>query len=209
VIPLLQRNGYTVRAVQLAEQSLADDVALVRHAAVSIGRPVVLVGHSYGGAVISEAATDVPNVVALVYVAAFAPDTGESLAGLAAAYPPSPTLEHLIVDDQGDSLVEPSAFVRYFAPDLPPVQARVLAAVQHPFAVAIFATPAGPPAWRTLPTYYQVSLEDQAINPSLERFFAERMGAETIELHSSHVSLASHPVAISELIERAACVGRR
>jgi pimeloyl-ACP methyl ester carboxylesterase len=204
VIPLLQDGGFTVQAVQLREQSVADDAALVRHAIAGIPRPVVVAGHSYGGYVMSEATAGAANVVGLAFVAAFAPDQGESIAAVSAPYPTPPTLTHLVVDDQGNATIDTEGFVQFFASGVPAPEARVLAAVQHPIAVGTLGTPAGPPGWRTIPSYYQVSLEDQAIDPGLERFFAQRMGATTIELHAGHLSLVSHPRAVAGLIERAA-----
>jgi pimeloyl-ACP methyl ester carboxylesterase len=200
----LQHDGYTVRAVQLREQSIADDAALVRHAVGAIARPVVVVGHSYGGIVISEATTGAANVAGLVYVAAFALDQGESIQGVIAGYPPPPALKHLIVDDQGNATLDPADFVQHFAADLPRDEARALETAQHPIAVSILGTPAGVPGWKTIPSFYQVSTNDEAIDPKLQRFFAKRMGAQTIELAASHVSLVSKPGAVAELIERAA-----
>ena len=204
VIEHLQRERFNVVAVQLREQSLADDAAIVRHAIAQIPRPVVVAGHSYGGLVMSEATTGATNVVALVFVAAFAPDASESLGALAAGYPTPPAIARLVVDDQGNATIPPDAYVQYFAPDVPTDQARVLAATQHPISAPILGTPAGVPGWKTIPSFYQVSTQDQVIDPDLERFFARRMGAQTIELPSSHVSLISHARAIAELIERAA-----
>jgi pimeloyl-ACP methyl ester carboxylesterase len=200
----LQRDGYTVRAVQLREQSLADDAALVRHAIGGIPRPVVVVGHSYGGIVISEATTGAANVVGLVYVAAFALDQGESIQGVIAGYPPAPALKHLIVDDQGNATLDPADFVQHFAADVPRDEARALEAAQHPISLSILGTPAGVPGWKTIPNFYQVSTNDEAIDPNLQRFFAKRMGAHTIEIAASHVSLVSKSGAVAELIERAA-----
>jgi pimeloyl-ACP methyl ester carboxylesterase len=203
VIKSLQSDGFTVRAVQLREQSLEDDAALVRHAVGAIPRPVVVAGHSYGGFVMSEASAGTSNVTALVFVAAFAPDTGESIGQLTADYP-TPAIANLQLDDQFNTIIEPSAFVRYFASDIPVRDARVLAAVQQPTAYGILGAQAGEPGWRTIRSYYQISLEDQVIDPTLQRFFADRMGAHTIELRASHVSLISRPQAIAGLIERAA-----
>lgn len=200
----LERDGYTVRAVQLREQSLADDAALVRHAIAGIPRPVVVVGHSYGGIVISEATTGAANVVGLVYVAAFALDQGESIQGVIAGYPPAPALKHLIVDDQGNATLDPADFVQHFAADVPRDEARALEAAQHPISVSILGTPAGVPGWKTIPSFYQVSTNDEAIDPNLQRFFAKRMGAHMIEIAASHVSLVSKSGAVAELIERAA-----
>ena len=200
----LQHDGYTVRAVQLREQTLADDAALVRHAIGEIPRPVVVVGHSYGGIVISEATTGTANVVGLVYIAAFALDRGESIQGVIAGYPPAPALKHLIVDDQGNARLDPTDFVQHFAADVPRDEARALEVAQHPISVSILGTPAGAPGWKTIPSFYQVSTNDEAIDPNLQRFFSKRMGAQTIEIAASHVSLVSKSGAVAELIERAA-----
>lgn len=204
VIEQLQRDGYTVRAAQLPLTSLADDVTVVRRELARIDRPVVLVGHSYGGAVISQAATDAPNVVGLVYVAAFAPDEGETLGALSARFPATPLNSALEFDAQGNATVEPGAFVRWFAGDLPERQARVLASVQKPIAGAILGTPSGHPAWRDLPSWYVVSRDDQAIAPALERFMAARAKSKTVELSASHAVLVSRPHAVADLIERVA-----
>jgi len=204
VIEQLQRDGFAVRAVQLPLQSLAGDAAIVRAEIDRIGRPVVVAGHSYGGAVIGEAASGAPNVVGLVYAAAYALDDGESLGALNARFAATPILQALVFDAQGNATVDPEAFTRLFAPDVPVRQARVLAAVQKPIAGAIFGTSGGHPAWRDVPSWYQVSRDDQVIAPELQRFVAARMGARTIELSSSHASLLSHPRAIAALIEQAA-----
>jgi pimeloyl-ACP methyl ester carboxylesterase len=204
VIERLQSKGFSVRAVQLSEQSLAADVALVRHEIESLGRPVIVAAHSYGGAVMSQATAGATNVVGLVFVAAFAPDEGETLHRLLASYPPPPALAHLVVDDQGNATIPEQDFLSHFAPDVPLKTAQVAFAVQHPIAGSILDTPAAMAAWKTIPTFYQVSTQDQAIPPDLERFFAARMGAQTIELASSHVSLMSHPDEVAGLITRAA-----
>lgn len=203
VIERLQADGFTVRAVQLRQQTLADDAAIVRRAIAAIPRPVIVAGHSYGGMVMSEATTGAENVMGLVYVAAFAPAEGETLGALTAAHP-TPTLMHLHVDEVGDTTIEPEAFVRYFASDLPAEQASALEAVQSPTAFAILTAAAGEPGWESIPTYYQISLQDEVIAPALQRFFADRMGAHTIELEASHVSMISKPGAIVDLIELAA-----
>ena len=203
VIRELQRNGYTARAVQLREQSLADDAALVRHAIEQFEGPLVAVGHSYGGFVISEAATGAENVKALVYIAAFAPDQGETLAALTMGHG-TPALANLIIDDLGEAIIEPEAFVQHFAQDLPVRDARVLAAVQKPTALGILEAVAGPPAWHALPSYFQISLDDHVIAPALQQMFAERMNAVTIELDASHASLLSRPRVVANLIARAA-----
>jgi pimeloyl-ACP methyl ester carboxylesterase len=204
VIEALQRSGFATTAVQLREQSLTDDAALVRHAIDGIAAPVVVVGHSYGGVVISEAATGAANVVALVYIAAFGLDEGESVGSESAGYPQPRAFEKIVVDDQGNVTLDRDSFVRYFAADVQPSEAGVLASLQHPIAAGILGTPAGTPAWKTIPSYYQVSTDDQAIDPDLERFFARRMHAKTIELRSGHLSLISHPDIVARWIERAA-----
>ncbi len=204
VIERLQRDGYTVRAVQLPLQSLAGDAAIVRREIEAIGRPVVVAGHSYGGAVIGEAATGASNVIGLVYAAAFALDQGETLGGLVEHFPATPVLGALAFDAQGNAIVEPGAFVELFAPDLAPKRARVLAALQTPISGAIFGTPAGAPAWRGIPAWYQVSTDDQIVSPDLQRFVAARMNAQVIELASSHASPLSKPSKLAGLIERAA-----
>ena len=203
VIGRLQRDGYTVRAVQLPLQSLAGDAAIVRREIERIGRPVVVAGHSYGGAVISEAATGASNVIGLVYAAAYALDQGETLLALSEEAPHTEILGALAFDNLGNATVEPEAFVRLFAPDLPPRQARVLAATQTPISGAIFGTPGGAPAWRNVPAWYQVSADDRVIHPDLQRFVAARMNAHVVELPASHASPVSQPSAIAELIETA------
>lgn len=203
VITALQRKGFTVKAVQLRERSLEDDADVVRHAIESVPRPVVVAGHSYGGFVMSEATADVANAVALVFVAAFAPDAGETLGMLTAGYP-TPAIANLQLDDRGDTIIEPEAFVAFFASDIPERDARWLAAAQKPTAYAILGAVAGEPGWRSIPSYYQVSLNDAVIAPALQQAFARRMGAETITLRASHVSLISRPLTIAALIARAA-----
>jgi pimeloyl-ACP methyl ester carboxylesterase len=168
--------------------------------------PTVLAGHSYGGAVISGAATGVKNVIGLVFASAFAPDEGETLGGLGALFPPPPGLAHTQPDSLGFLWFDPAAVPTYFAQDIPVEEARVLAAVQKPIAARSFIDPAGPPAWKTLPSWFLVSTEDRMINPDLERFMADRIGATTIEVRSSHASPASHPREVAKLILAAARV---
>jgi pimeloyl-ACP methyl ester carboxylesterase len=205
VTAILQRQGYTVLAVQLPLTSLADDVAWTRHVlAERLSGPTVLAGHSYGGAVISGAATGVPNVIGLVYASAFAPDSGETLGGLNAQFPAPPGLAFVQPDSLGFLWFDPAAVPTNFAQDLPVADARVLAAAQKPIAARCFADPAGPPAWKTLPSWSLVSTEDRMINPDLERFMAARAHSKTIEVRSSHASPASHPDKVAGLIVAAA-----
>ena len=205
VIPILRERGYTVVAVQLALNSLADDVARVRQVlADRLQGPTVLVGHSYGGAVISGAAAGQPNAIALVYASAFAPDEGESLVDLNNKYPPAPLGEHIQPDSQGKLWIDPTKYNEMFCQDVDATQAGVMAAAQGPLAGAIFGEKAGPAAWHTLPSWYFVSTADRAIAPDLERFMSGRMGASTLEAASSHASPVSHPREIAELIFAAA-----
>jgi pimeloyl-ACP methyl ester carboxylesterase len=208
VVPILQQHGHNVVALQLPMTSLAEDVAWTRHVlAERLQGPTVLAGQSYGGAVISSAATGVDNVISLVFAAAFAPDEGETLVDLNGKFPPPPSLAHVQPDSLGFLWFDPAAFPDNFAQDLPVRQARVLGAAQKPIAAGISATPAGPPAWRTLPSWYLVSSQDRMINPDLERFMADRIGATTAEVRSSHASPASHPDQVARLILSAAQVG--
>jgi pimeloyl-ACP methyl ester carboxylesterase len=213
VIPILQKRGHTVVALQLNLRSLAEDVAWARHVLaerVPPG-PTVLAGHSYGGAVISGAGVgpDVPagRVIGLVFASAFAPDAGESLGQLNAMFPPPPALAHLQPDSLGFLWFDPAAFPANFAQDLPLEQARVVAAAQRPGTPALFTDVAGPAAWRTVPSWALVSTLDRAINPDLERFMAKRANATTIEVASSHASILSHPREVAGLILAAAQAG--
>jgi pimeloyl-ACP methyl ester carboxylesterase len=205
VIAILQQRGYNVVTVQLPLTSLAEDVAWTRHVlAERLQGPTVLAGHSYGGAVISGAATGLENVIGLVFASAFAPDEGESLGELGSMFPPPPGLAHTQPDSLGFLWFDPAAIPTNFAQDLPVQQARVLASVQKPIAARSFADPAGPPAWKTLPSWFLVSTQDRMINPDLLRFMAARIGATTVEVRSSHASPASHPDLVARLIRAAA-----
>jgi pimeloyl-ACP methyl ester carboxylesterase len=205
VIAILQRRGYNVVTVQLPLTSLAEDVAWTRHVlAERLQGPTVLAGHSYGGAVISSAATGAENVIGLVFASAFAPDEGESLGGLNAQFPPPPGSAHTQPDSLGFLWFDPAAVPTNFAQDIPVEEARVLASVQKPIAARCFADPAGPPAWKTLPSWFLVSTQDRMINPDLLRFMAARIGARTVEVRSSHASPASHPDQVARLIRAAA-----
>jgi pimeloyl-ACP methyl ester carboxylesterase len=202
VIPYLQRAGLNVTAVQNPLTSLADDVAATRRVLASQDGPTVLVGHSFAGTIISQAGDD-PKVSALVYVAARAPDAGEDFGALAATFPKPPASAGVIRKD-GFFWLNEEAFLRDFAGDIEPSRARALFAVQGRGADALPNTRTTIAAWRTKPTWYQVSTEDRTIDPGLERFLAKRMKATTIELDSSHVSLVSHPKEIADLILLAA-----
>jgi len=204
VIPFLEQDGYTVTAVQNPLTSLADDVAATRRVIRSQPGPVVLVGHSYGGAVITAAATETPQVKVLVYVAAFAPDAGESLGQLLGSMAPSDIGPALVPDAGGFLGIDRARFHEVFAKDLSPAEARIMAATQKPIAGPIFETPVTGAAWRQLPTWYLVASEDRAINPDLERFLAKRMRARTSEVQASHVPFLSRPRDVAAVILEAA-----
>jgi len=202
VIPILQAKGYNVTAVQNPLTSLADDVAATQRALALQDGPVILVGHSWAGVVITEAGVD-PKVVGLVYVAAFAPDQGEQVGELGKQYPPPPALAAPHVDDKGFLTLSADAFKK-FGSDLPEREALVAAATQGPIAASAFGAQVSGVAWKTKPSWYIVSSLDQAIAPDEERFFAKRMKATTTELKASHVAMLSQPKAVAAVIMDAA-----
>lgn len=202
VIPHLQSAGLNVTAVQNPLTSLADAAAATRRILALQKGPTVLVGHSFAGTIISETGND-PSVSALVYVAARAPDAGEDFGALAATFPKPPASAGIVSAD-GFFWLSEEAFLRDFAHDLPPARARALCAVQGQVTSALVTERTTNAAWRSKPSWYQVSTQDRTINPDLERFLARRMGATTIELASSHLSLLSHPREISDMILQAA-----
>jgi pimeloyl-ACP methyl ester carboxylesterase len=202
VIPRLQAAGLGVTAVQHPLTTLQDGVEITRRAIALNPGPTVLVGHSFAGMIVTEAGVD-PAVSALVYVAARAPDAGEDYGALAKTYPLPPASAGVVWSEGWGRLSE-EAFLRDFAGDLPPEEARVLCAVQGPISDTLFSGRTTHAAWRDKPSWYAVSTEDRTIDPDLERFMAKRMGATTIELAASHVSLVSHPAEVSDLILAAA-----
>ena len=204
VIERLQAHGFHVRAPQFPLSSLADDVARLRQVLAFQDGPTLVVGHSYGGQIMTALGTDAPNVVGLVYVAAFGLDEGESIGGLLAQGDPTPALAHLIIDESGYAWLPQDDFVNHFAADVAPADAKVMYAVQQPLAAATLGDVMGVPAWKQVPTWYAVAQNDEAIPPDAERLFAGRMGATTIELPSSHVAMTSHPDEIADLIKQAA-----
>src|ERR1700691_5746237 len=204
VIERLQADGYNVTAPQFPESSLAADVARLRQVLHRQDGPTLVVGHSYGGQIMTALGTDAPNAVGLVYIAAFGLDEGESLGALAAQGPPTPALAHLDIDAAGSAWLPEDDFVKHFAADVDPVKARVMFAVQQPVAAAAFQEVMGVPAWKSLPSWFLVAMADEAIPPEAERQFAARMGATTIEVPSSHVAMVSHPGDVAALIVKAA-----
>src|ERR1700738_4241892 len=204
VIESLQADGYTVTAPQFPETSLANDVARLRQVLRRQTGPVVVVGHSYGGQIMTALGPDSAGVAALVYIAAFGLDEGESLGALLAGGPPTPALAHLIVDERGFAWIPEEDFVGHFAADVDPKRARVLCAVQQGLSMSIFEDVMGVPGWKSHPSWYLVASNDEAIPPDAERMFAQRMGASTLEVTSSHLAMVSHPSEVVELIEAAA-----
>jgi pimeloyl-ACP methyl ester carboxylesterase len=204
VIPILQGDGYMVTAVQIPLSSLSDDVAATKRVLDGQTGPVVLVGHSWGGAVISAAADGHKNVRSLVYVAAFAPEAGEVITAPAANYP-TPELNSVLKPDEAGFLyIERARFHDAFARDLPVADTRIMAATQKPINGKSFGEKAPVAAWKTIPSWYIVSTEDRAINPDLERYYAKRIGATTVEIKASHVPFLSHPKEVARVIEAAA-----
>jgi pimeloyl-ACP methyl ester carboxylesterase len=202
VIARLQPQGLSVTAVQNPLTSLKDAVEATQRVLALQDGPTVLVAHSFGGMIITEAGVD-PKVSALVYVAARAPDAGEDYTALAKQFPAPPASAGIVWSEDEGRLGE-EAFLRDFAGDLPADRARVLYAVQEPFKRALLADKTTHAAWRTKPNWYAVSTEDRTINPDIERFMAKRMGAKTIEIKASHLSLISQPDRIASLILEAA-----
>ena len=204
VIEDLQAKGYKVTAPQFPLTSLADDVARLRQVLALQNGPTILVGHSYGGQIITALGTDAPNVVGLGYIAAFGLDEGESLGAALSQGPPTPALLHRFVDKRGFVWLTEDDFVNHFAADVDPVKARVMYAVQQPLAATAFNEVMGIPAWKSLPSWYMVATNDQALPPDAERLFAKRMGATVVEVPSSHLPFVSHPRDVAKLIETAA-----
>jgi pimeloyl-ACP methyl ester carboxylesterase len=204
VIERLQADGYHVTAPQFRMSSLANDVTRLRQVLTLQDGPTIVVGHSYGGQIITALGTDAPNTVGLVYIAAFGLDQGESLGALLSQGPVTPALVHQFVDDEGFVWLAEEDFVNHFAGDVDRVKARVMFAVQQPIAATAFNDVMPVPAWKSLPTWYMVATNDEAIPPDAERIFANRMGATIVEVPSSHVAMVSHPVDVASLIGTAA-----
>ncbi|MFF7209896.1 alpha/beta fold hydrolase [Streptomyces sp. NPDC008238] len=211
VVERLESAGYEVVAPANPLRGLTGDSTYTASVLKDIDGPVVLVGHSYGGAVISAAAAGNRNVRALVYVAAFMPDTGETLGGLSARFAPSElaSAQRSVPYRDGtgsgtDIYIRDSLFRKVFAADLPAARTRLMAAEQRPVALRAFTDKAPGAAWRTVPSWALVATADHAINPALERFGARRAGSHTVEVDSSHVAMLSHPDAVVRMIREAA-----
>ena len=203
VIRRLQAAGHDVVAPQFPHTSLADNVARLRQVLNLEAVPTVVAGHSYGGQIMTALGTDAPNVVALVFIAAFGLDEGESIGALLAQGAPTPALADLRIDELGFAWLPQDDFVGHFAADVDPVEANVMWAVQQPLAAATLGDVIGTPAWKSLPSWFLVATDDEAIPADAERLFAQRMGATVVEVKSSHVAMTSHPDEVAELIQAA------
>jgi pimeloyl-ACP methyl ester carboxylesterase len=203
IIPLLEKQGLHVVAVQNPLSSLADDVAATKRAIDAQDGPVLLVGHSYGGAVITEAGNN-SKVARLVYVAAFGPDTGESLGTTAKDFAPPAVAPEVKPTADNFLVLTKKGVTEDFAQDLSPAEKQVLVATQAPTAAAVFGAPMTDAAWRHKPTWYVVAENDRMINPDYERFAAKRMGAKTLVLPTSHVPMLSKPKEVAAFIAEAA-----
>src|ERR1700676_1235679 len=204
VIQRLQADGYHVTAPQFPLTTLADDVARLRQVLELQDGPAIVAGHSYGGQIMTALGPDAPNVAGLVYIAAFGLDQGESLGALLSQGPVTPALAHLFTDPEGFGWLSEDDFVNHFAADVPPTRARVMYAVQQALATSAFGDVMGVPAWKTLPSWYLVAANDEALPPGAGRQFPARMGAPTVEIPSSHVAMVSHPDEVTQLITAAA-----
>jgi pimeloyl-ACP methyl ester carboxylesterase len=200
----LQADGFHVTAPQFPLTSLAADVARLRHVLQLQDGPTIVAGHSYGGQIVTALGADAPNVVGLVYIAAFGIDEGESLGALLSQGPTPPALTNLFTDDQGLTWLPEDDFVHHFAADVDPVRARALHAAQQPVAGSAFADVMGVPAWSSLPSWFLVAQQDEAIPADAERLFAKRMNATTVEVPAGHLAMISHPAEVAELITTAA-----
>jgi pimeloyl-ACP methyl ester carboxylesterase len=199
----LEDKGYKVLSPANPLRGVSADSAYIKSVLSQISGPIVLVGHSYGGVVITNAATGNPNVKALVYIAAFAPESGEPVGAFGEKYPVDLN-SALKPDSAGFLYVDRARFRELFCADVPETDARVAAATQKPIHNSAFGASVPQAAWKNIPSWYLVSQDDRAINPDLERFYAKRMGAKTSEVKASHVAFISHPDVVARLIEAAA-----
>jgi len=203
VYKILKKDGYTVSVVQNPTTSLADDVAVTKRVLATHTGPVVLVGHSYGGAVITEAGND-SKVAALVYITAFAPDKGESVSSLIKDPPPGAPVPPILPPQDGYLFLDKGKFSASFAGDVDAEKAAFMADSQVPWGVGALAGAISEPAWRTKPSWYLVATEDKMIPPPAQRFMSERAGSTVLEVAGSHAVYVSQPNAVAKLIEKAA-----
>jgi pimeloyl-ACP methyl ester carboxylesterase len=200
---ILKRDGYEVIIVQNPTISLADDVAVTKRAIAAAKHPVVLVGHSYGGAVITEAGND-PKVSSLAYIAAFAPDEGESVETLIANPPPGAPVPPILPPQDGFLKLDSAKFAASFAADVDPATAQFMADSQVPWGLEALGGKVTTPAWKSKPSHYLVATEDHMIPPPAQRQMAQRAGAEIVETAGSHACYVSKPAEVARLIEQAA-----
>jgi len=203
VIPLLQARGLNVVSVQIPLTSLADDVAATRRVLDAQEGPVVLVGHSWGGVVISEAGAN-EHVKALVFVAAFAPSEGQSVADLTKGYPTPPGSKYLVQDKDGFLTLSPEGVAKHFAQDLPAAETRLMAVTQGPINARSFEEKPKEAAWRARPTWYVLTQQDHMIDPGLQKAMAQSISAHIVSVPSSHVPQLSHPAQVAQAIIGAA-----
>lgn len=203
IIPRLQAKGFNVVAVQNPLTSFADDVAATKRIIALQDGPVLLVGHSYGGVIITEAGND-PKVAGLVYVAAFAPGDGQSITDISKPFPPTPGLSGLKSDKSGFAALTPKGYAEDFAQDLTAAEKKLLTAVQGQTALSIFDAKVTNAAWKTKPSWYVVASNDRMIQPKMEQSLAKQMKATTITVPSSHVPMLSQPEKVAAFIEKAA-----
>ena len=204
VIPLLEAKGLRVTAAQIPLTSLEDDAAVTRRLLATISAPTILVGHSYGGAVITAAGVDNPNVRGLVYITAFGLDEGESLASLSEQGPAPAGASAVEPDDHGFLWINRARFHGAFAADATDEEAAIMAVVQKPLGVASFTAACGVPAWKTVPSFYLQCTDDQMIPPPAQAFMAERMGATVRSVAASHAVFMAHPGEVADIIGLAA-----
>jgi pimeloyl-ACP methyl ester carboxylesterase len=200
----LQGDGYNVIAPQFSLTSVEADVARLEQYLARLTGPIILVGHSYGGEIITALGPTNPNVVGLVYIAAFGLDEGETIGELLQNGPPMPALANMEIDAQGFAWLPLDDWVDHITSDVDPAQAKALFAAQQPVSMSLFTYVMGVPTWKSVPSWYMVATNDEALPPDAERFFAQRMGATVVEIESSHVPLVSQPDAVTNLIETAA-----
>jgi pimeloyl-ACP methyl ester carboxylesterase len=203
IIPIFEEEGFTVIAVQNPLRSLAEDVATTKRVIDAQKGDVVLVGHSYGGSVITDAAAGSDKVKALVYVAAFAPEAGETVGALLGKFPAAALGTALAPDSANFLYIDRAKFHHVFAEDLPEKETSVMAAAQKPIAANAFGEATVSAAWKTIPSQYVVTTLDHAVNPELQRFMAKRIGAQTTEVKASHVPFLSRPIEIAGVIKAA------
>ncbi len=203
VYRILKKDGHRVSIVQNPTTSLADDVAVTKRVIAEQKGPVILVGHSYGGAVITEAGTD-PNVLGLVYITAFAPDRGESVASLIRDPPPGAPVPSILPPTDGFLALDKAKFAASFAADVSPGKAEFMANSQVPWGLAALSGAISEPAWKTKPSWYLVATDDRMIPPAAQRLMAKRADATVSEAKGSHAIYVSQPKAVAELIEKAA-----